>query len=560
MSLYFCLLCCCLPGWSFAEASEALTHIPEPASGTAPVLGPWYLLSDSFTDCALSTRKRQPLQPSQIRAGQSYCLEAELASAKVIPQPLALWLLVQGASSLYLNGQLIGQNGVPGQDPASEQPGQIEYLFVLPSVLQPGTQLLRLQLSTQHAPPGFFQYFYAAELVEPQQFWQKRQLQHLWLFLLTGALLLAGALVAILSLTLGWRRHWLVFSLLALVSALLLLAEFWRATVGYLYPYHQWRLQLIWLLALAFSLLLPAYFALQYRLPWRWRHWIFVMSLALGVGFLPQGYDGKVVAMMALALLLSLLINLWACRHRVAGSWVGLGIVQIALVFFGFRYLYFAEQGFVWVVLVLLLLLFYQLLSQWSQDQRKAQLALQLENQLLHKSLQPHFLMNSLTLLSELQQQNPVQAEQFIQALSEEFRLLNQFANQRLITLSQELHLCRNYMQLMSIRLQQPHQLHTEADSDELLLPPATLLVLLENAFSHNRYNSSQTFSLQVRSEGKHALLAFRLPLGDKRQHQGTGTGTAWLQQRLQMCFAGKARFSSIIESQHWLIRIELPK
>lgn len=540
----FCL--CWLICWPLSvRASAALESV--------------YLLPDSFDNCAQSQTPGQVFDWRQIKAGQSYCLAMDLVVKKTPQNSLVLLVSALGASRVYVDGQLIASNGNPASNPVNEIPGQIEFLYHLPvTVLQPGVYSLRLQLSTQQAPCDFLQYFYALDVIEPQPFLQSRQRQHLFTLLLCGALIMAGMLVAVLGVTLGRYRHWLVFSLLALVTASLLIAESWRSLFGYLYPLHYLRLQVIWALALIFSVLLPMYFIFLYRIVLPKYVWLVFTLLFASNYFLPLSQDGKVLLLMVLGLLLSLLICTLA-RYRQRPAYLNLFILYFALGLCVFNGDYFAEQGFVWLVLLLMLPLLYQLIRQWIDDQRKAKLALQLENQLLHKSLQPHFLMNCLTLVSELQRENPAQAEQFIQALSEVFRSLNQYADQPLIAFNQELQLCRNYVQLMEIRLQQKHHLDVDADTLDIHLPPASLLVLLENAFSHNKYQQGQTFLLQVQREKDSVLIKMHMPLGTRRHHQGSGTGMGYLQQSLQNSFNGKAKVSSTVKDTYWLVSIELP-
>lgn len=532
-----------------------------PLSGRASVaLESVYLLPDSFDNCVLSQTPGQMFDWRQIKAAQGYCLAMDLVVKEAPQNSLALLVSALGASRLYIDGQLIESNGQPASNLASEIPGQIEFLYHLPvTVLQPGIHSLRLQLSTQQAPRDFFQYFYGLDLIEPQPFLQSRQRQHLLTLLLCGALVMAGALVAVLGVTLGRYRHWLVFSLLALVTASLLVAESWRSLFGYLYPLHFLRLQVIWALALLFSALLPMYFLLLYRIALPKYMWPVVALLFALNYFLPLSQDGKVLLLMVLGLLLSLLICTLA-RYRQHPAYLNLLILYLALGLCVYKGKYFAEQGFMWVVLLLLLPLLYQLIRQWLDDQRKAELALQLENQLLHKSLQPHFLMNCLTLVNELQRENPTQAERFIQALSEEFRLLNHYAGQPLISLAQEIHLCRNYLELMAIRLQQPHQLQVIGEYDDVYLPPASLLVLLENAFSHNKYAQAVGFVVELAFAKEKIAINVHLPLGSKRLHQGSGTGMAYLQKSMQYSYGNKAKVISSINEQCWLVCIELPQ
>lgn len=532
------------------------------ASGVLQVTG---VLPESFVDCATAKIPAQKLDWLQIKAGQSYCLAMtihlpETSSQERLPHSPALFISALGAGQLYLDGKLIASNGKPALNAENETPGQIEYLYPLPlAVLQPGTYQLRMQLSTHHAPRELFQYFYALDLVDAQAHWHERQQQLVFTLLLCGALAMAAIMVAALGLALGQRTHWLVFGALALATACLLLVESWRSLFGYLYSAHYLRLQLIWFFALLFSVLLPAYFMLLYRFSLPKPGCYALIAGFAASYFLPFSQDGKVLLLMEISLLLCLFFSIAAVYRQRPGSHLGLGIVLVVSGLFAYQYWHFAEQGFVWIVLLLMLSLLYQLVNQWVHDQHKAELALQLENQLLHKSLQPHFLMNCLELVNELQRENPAQAEHFIQSLAEEFRLLTQYANQSLIPFEQELHLCRNYLQLMTIRLQQPHQLEITGDHKNLRLPPAALLVLLENAFSHNKYETGQVFLVSLQPKKETMVINVNLPMGNKRAHQGSGTGTAHLQQSLHRCFSGKAKLSSAIENNHWLVSIELP-
>lgn len=546
-SLLYLFCFCCLAVWPLSgRASAALEPV-------------YLLLPDSFDNCAQSQTPGQVFDWRQIKAGQGYCLAMNLVVKEVPQDSLALLVSALGASRLYIDGQLIASNGQPALGAANEVPGQIEFLYHLPAAaIQMGTHSLRMQLSTQRAPQNFMQYFYAVELIDSQRFLQARQQQHLLTLLLCGALLMAGALVAVLGISLGRYRHWLVFSLLALVTAGLLIAESWRALFGYLYPLHYLRLHVIWALAFSFSALLPIYFLFLYRIILPRYLWPVIVLLFVINYFLPLSQDGKVLLLMLLGLLLSLLICILAF-YRQRQTYFNLLVLCLALGLYVSRGWYFAEQGFVWVVLLLMLPLLYQLIRQWVNDQRKAESSLRLENQLLHKSLQPHFLMNCLTMVNELQRENPLQAEQFIQALSEEFRLLNQYAGQPLISLAQEIHLCRNYLQLMAIRLQQPHQLRLTGEYDGVCLPPASLLVLLENAFSHNKYAQAVHFLVELAFAKEKITITVYLPLGSKRLHQGSGTGMAYLQTSMQHSFDGKAKVVSTMDGKYWLVCIELP-
>ena len=308
-----------------------------------------------------------------------------------------------------------------------------------------------------------------------------------------------------------------------------------------------------------FSLLLIWYFLSLYQIGKLIVWLIGSISLILLLAISPASFDGKVYLMLFVALIVSLLIHLLAIKKSVHASLTGLVIISFSIILISWQSFYFAEQGFALIVCLLLMSLVYHLVQQFRYEKSKAAMAIQLENQLLHRSLQPHFLMNSLALINELIYQDQKKAEGFIQALATEFRLLNQYVRQPTISLLQELELCHNYLQLMSIRQQLPHQLIIEGDASGISIPPAALLTLLENAFSHNQYQQATQFTLRIEKQKSRATILLELPVAQFKSHQGLGIGNLYVEQSLQQVFSGRASCKQQILDNRWQIYIELP-
>ena len=72
-----------------------------------------------------------------------------------------------------------------------------------------------------------------------------------------------------------------------------------------------------------------------------------------------------------------------------------------------------------------------------------------LKNELLKKKIQPHFLMNTLTSLIDWVEESPEKGVYFIEALAEEFNLLNQIEDKKLIPITQEIQLCKSFLNIM---------------------------------------------------------------------------------------------------------------
>ena len=200
-----------------------------------------------------------------------------------------------------------------------------------------------------------------------------------------------------------------------------------------------------------------------------------------------------------------------------------------------------------------------RLLAQLLGERSKAARAQQLENQLLRKSMQPHFLMNSLSLISELHAQAPAAAEAFIEALGAELRMLNEFAQQPSIALAQELALCHNYLDIMATRLQQPCSLQVDGAAADIRVPPALLLTALENAFSHNRYRHGARFVLHSARLAQTQVLTLSLPQGAARPHAGSGLGEQYIRASLHAVFGDAARYASERHAAGWRLTFTLP-
>ncbi|MBO0930257.1 sensor histidine kinase [Fibrella aquatilis] len=127
----------------------------------------------------------------------------------------------------------------------------------------------------------------------------------------------------------------------------------------------------------------------------------------------------------------------------------------------------------------------------------------------LRTQLNPHFLFNSLNSLSMLIQENPRQAEAFVDELSSVYRYVLRTNNHsegtpELTTLEQELQFIRSYFELLKIRYGRGIDLHIDVDSRYLnhQIPPLTLQLLIENAVKHNVILPDSPLRVAILTEG----------------------------------------------------------
>ena len=541
-SFFRYLLLCCLALPSFAMGMDRLS------------------LDEGWRACGTTSAAPAAALHHLLQPGQLLCVEREVTLAATPSSTQLLVLSALAASELWLDGDRIGSNGQPARQASGERAGDIDFaIHLTPQQLTVGTHHLRLLLSTQQVPAHLASPFYALYLVDRQDYRAALAWYRLPPLLLAGALGAVALLFLALTVLYQRQRHWAMFAALCLVAALLLVVELWRSVTGYAYPWHLPRLYAVSALTWLFSALLPLYFYTAYRLPrWPLAAAVLLACIALA-GALPAHFDARCWLMFLTGLAASLALNLGALWRRLPGSRGGTLIALASCALFLLTGSQFAEGGFALVVCFLLLPLCAQLLAQLLRERSKAARAQQLENQLLRKSMQPHFLMNSLSLISELNAQSPQAAETFIEALGAELRMLNEFAQQPSIALTQELALCQNYLSIMGTRLQQPCGLQLDGEAAGITVPPAMLLTALENAFSHNRYRHGAAFILRIAQHAQTQVLTLLLPEGEARPHAGSGVGEQYIRASLQAVFGDMASYASEQLKTGWRLTFTLP-
>ena len=118
----------------------------------------------------------------------------------------------------------------------------------------------------------------------------------------------------------------------------------------------------------------------------------------------------------------------------------------------------------------------------------------------LKNQLDPHFLFNSLNVLTSLIEENPEAATRFTTALSKVYRYVLEQKSKELVTLEEEMKFAELYMSLLSVRFEDsivftsPQQLK----NPQAKVVPLSLQLLLENAVKHNQVTSSKKLYITI--------------------------------------------------------------
>ncbi|TCK68859.1 2TM domain-containing protein [Winogradskyella wandonensis] len=127
----------------------------------------------------------------------------------------------------------------------------------------------------------------------------------------------------------------------------------------------------------------------------------------------------------------------------------------------------------------------------------------------LKNQLDPHFLFNSLNVLTSLIEENPESAQKFTTSLSKVYRYVLEQKNKDLVTVDEELQFAKTYMSLLKMRFEDSiiFEIPEEASNPESRVVPLSLQLLLENAVKHNMVTSSKPLHIKIYEDGGYLVV-----------------------------------------------------
>ena len=202
------------------------------------------------------------------------------------------------------------------------------------------------------------------------------------------------------------------------------------------------------------------------------------------------------------------------------------------------------------------------------QLHQEAQLhSARLEIELLKKNIQPHFLLNSINATIVWLQEDPASAARLMNALADELRLLLSMSNRTVVTLEEELHLCRAHLEVMSLRHDKKFVLEAEDITGDEMIPPLVIHTLIENGITHGfRAREGGTFRLTRetvaagrRKSGRRYVLTNDGSPEKNADKSQSGMGLKYVRTRLEEAFPGKWRIRSSAFAGGWKTTIDMP-
>ena len=159
----------------------------------------------------------------------------------------------------------------------------------------------------------------------------------------------------------------------------------------------------------------------------------------------------------------------------------------------------------------------------------------------LKNQVNPHFLFNSLNVLSSLVHRDPDMAEKFIRQLSDVYRYILDSREKEVVPVSEELDILRAYLFLMDIRFGTALQANISISAQTRgHIAPLTLQMLVENALKHNEISKSNPLRIDVFQEEDEWIVVSNNIAPKTILPDSTGVGLNNIEARYQM-LSGKA-------------------
>lgn len=183
--------------------------------------------------------------------------------------------------------------------------------------------------------------------------------------------------------------------------------------------------------------------------------------------------------------------------------------------------------------------------------------------QALQARIRPHFLFNSINAVLSLIRSQPKRAETALEDMADLFRVL-MADNRDLVPLAQEIALCRQYLALEKLRLDERLSIDWQIDQmpPDAMIPPLILQPLLENAVYHGiePLPNGGSITIQIFTKHKELSIVISNPyVAEKDHHSGNKMALKNIKERLRLHFDLESSLSAHVNDQQYLVHIRIP-
>jgi len=485
----------------------------------------------------------------------------------VLQKPNIGFRYLQSAYEVYWDGKLVGYNGIIGKDKESEKPGVISYSCpVEKSMFSKGEHLLALRVSNIYAEKddlGFIFEISDSETLPVFSLYEAQQLFFIGVFL--------TAFFIGLSLFIGGGRYkpYLIFSIICLATLLWRISNFYNYYSKIGYAYQTWMEDYQMIIVSLIELLIIVFLLVNYKIPKKLLH----ISIAFVLSFILKYFIGiYLFSWTIIPYTLGIIVYvIW--QKKAGGVIILIGylifctpiLLDLILHYLPF---YINMSAFVVFVLAIIISISKQIREQ-NQKFIDSEIKLnRLSNEILKKTIQPHFIINTLNSVKSWLKIHPEKGENLIQALANEFRLIEKISNEKEIPIERELELCNYHLDIMGYRRDAEYQLNTLNIKNSVMIPPLIFHTLIENGITHSykpkekggfllEYSENQEKTVFV-LKNNGSLIKTNQELVDTEIKEGLGT--KYVKTRLEESYPGKWELEYGINNENWEVKITIKK
>lgn len=174
----------------------------------------------------------------------------------------------------------------------------------------------------------------------------------------------------------------------------------------------------------------------------------------------------------------------------------------------------------------------------------------------LKNQLDPHFLFNSLNVLSSLIDENPKQAQKFTASMSKIYRYVLEQKDKELVTVEDELEFAKTYCELLKTRFEDSVGFVFDVKKEDYrkFVVPLSLQLLLENCIKHNFATSSKPLLIKIFSENDTLCIENNLQVREQIK-ESSGIGLSNIVQRYSLL----TKKNVFIEKSEDYFKVKLP-
>ena len=174
----------------------------------------------------------------------------------------------------------------------------------------------------------------------------------------------------------------------------------------------------------------------------------------------------------------------------------------------------------------------------------------------LKNQLDPHFLFNSLNVLTGLIEENPENAIDFTTSLSKIYRYVLEQKDKEVVPIQEELIFAKTYINLLKLRFENSidFELDQSLINDGEFIVPLSLQILLENTINHNIVSEQKPLKIKIYKQDNNLIVENTLQPKDSIK-DSTGVGLNNIINRYQLI----SNREVVIAKENNLFQVKIP-